>query len=139
MATLRYNAHQSTGDFNGITAGNSVAGNAVFLNEAVRQKASSLSAVVVVKAETNTMTLTALWQVSNDKSTWLDLAYAPNNAAAVVIATGTAGADAAVTKVFQAPEAVNGYRFARIAIVVGVQTGTASDTYTIGYSYRQLV
>ena len=136
--TLRFNAHKTTGNFNGVNAGSAVAGNAVFLGENTRQKAVSLSAVLVVDIETSTLTATALWQVSNDNSTWLDLAYTPNNAAAVVIATGTGGADPTVTKVIPAPDAIHGYRYARISVVMGVTNGTTNDTYEIGYTYRQL-
>ena len=139
MATLRYNAHKIAGDFTGINAGLSVAGNPLFMGEAVRQKVASLSAVLVVDIETSTLTASAVWQVSNDKSTWLDVAYTPNNAAAVVLATGTGGADPTITKVLPAPEAVYGYKFARVAVVMGVTNGTVNDTYEIGYTYRQLV
>lgn len=136
--TLRYNAHQATGTFTSVNSGQSVAGNAVFMGGSVFRKVADLSAVVVALAETNTLTLSALWQVSNNNSTWLDLAYAPNNPAVVVLATGTAGADTAVTKVIPAPSTVNGYKYARLSLVVGGTNGTVNDTYTIGYSYRQL-
>lgn len=134
--TLRYNAHLSSGDFNGILAGSEKTGNAVDVGDGQRQKIRGLSALVIALADTNTMTVTAKWEVSNDGSTWLDLANEPQNPAGVAIATGTAGADTAVTKVIPAPEAVYGWRKARLALVVGVATGAAGDTWSIGYSYR---
>lgn len=134
--TMRYNAHSSSGDFDSVSAGTTVGMTAVDLGDNSRQKVRGLSALVTVDAETNTLTLAAKWQVSNDGSTWVDVANGSQNAAAVVLATGTAGADAAVTKMIPAPDAIYGWRKARIAFVVGVTTGTTSDTYAAGYCYR---
>lgn len=134
---LRYNAHQATGTFNGITAGSTVGANALFIGSD-DLKVSDLSAIAVVDAETNTITITGRWQVSNDKTTWIDAAHGPQNPAGVAIATGTAGADAAVTVAIPAPSSVYGFRFARLGLVVGVTTGASADTYTVGYSYRQV-
>jgi hypothetical protein len=133
---LFYNAHVASGTFNGLTAGQQANGNAVFIGPSSARKASHLSAIVTVDAETEDITLTAKWQVSNDKSTWLDVANGSQNAAGVALATGTDGADAAVTKAIPAPDCVYGYKFARLSVVTGVKTGTSSDTYEIGYSYR---
>ncbi len=137
MSILRYNTSQATGDADSVAAGDQVNGTSLFMGQNFR-KVADLSALCVVDAETNTLTLAAKWQGSNDGSTWVDLANAPGNPAAVVLATGTAGADAAVTKAVEAPKAAYGFKFARCSIVVGVTTGTSSDTYTIGYCYRQL-
>jgi len=94
----------------------------------------SLSATVTVDAETDTITLTPVWQVSNDASTWIDAR--PSNAAAnVALATGTSSPDAAVTAVVSAPAAAYGFRYARCNVRVGVTTGTANDTATIAYNY----
>src|SRR5690606_32570380 len=95
----------------------------------------TLSALVTVDAEEENITLTAKWQVSNDGATWVD-AVVPQNPANVVLATGTAGADAAVTRAIQAPDVVYGWRYARAAIVNGAEAGTTSDTYSIGYCYE---
>lgn len=133
--TLRYNAHASSGTFDGVTAG-TVGGTAVNMGDNARQKVRNLSALVVVDCETDTMTMTGKWQVSNDGSTWVDVAHGTQNAAGVVFATGTAGADASVTKCFQAPDAVYGWRKARFAITNAVAAGSTSDTYSISYSYR---
>lgn len=124
--------HSSTGDVDSQTAGSTVGMSTVAMS---RVRPGTLSALYVVDAETNTITLAAKWQVSADGSTWNDVANAPGNPAAVVLATGTGGADAAVTKAVPAPEAVSGWRFARASIVVGVTTGTSSDTYTVSYNY----
>lgn len=134
MATKKYNVSGATGTFDTIAAGSAVSGNAVFLGNDV-QRVSSLSALLVIDAETSTITIAARWQVSNDNSTWVEVAHNAANGAATVIATGTAGADASVTKVYEAPAAIYGYKFARVQMVVGVTTGAVGDTYTYGYSY----
>lgn len=132
----RYNAHLITGTFTGIAPGGQANGRTLFTGGGDgEEKVKSLSALVTVDAETNTITLAAKWQVSNDASTWVDVAHAPNNPAATVLAAGTSGDDAAVTRAVPAPDAVYGYRYARCSLVVGAVTGTDSDTYSIGYSY----
>jgi len=136
MAILRYNAHLVTGTGTGVSVGSAVSGNTLFIGGS-KKKVADLSAHLVVLAETNTLTLTAKWQGSNDGSAWIDLAYNSVNGAATVLATGTAGADTAVTKSVPAPDGVYSHKFARCQVVVGVVTGTANDTYSIGYSYRQ--
>lgn len=136
MSLIRYNAHVASGDADGVTAGGQVNGTTLALGTQFK-KVSDLSALLVVDAETNTLTMTAKWQVSNDSSTWVDLANGSQNAAGVALATGTGGADAAVTRSIPAPDAVYGYQWARCSIVIGVTTGTTSDTYSIGYCYRQ--
>lgn len=137
MSILRYNAHLLTGTCSGVSIGSAVSGNTLFIGQSKR-KVTDLSAQLTVLAETNTITLAPKWQGSNDGSTWIDLAYAPNNPAVTVLATGTAGADAAVTKGVAAPDAAYSYKFSRCQVVVGVVTGTSSDIYSIGYSYRQV-
>ncbi len=136
MGYHRYNAHLATGDADTITAGNQVDGTTLHLGTQ-SQKVSGLTALVTVDAETNTLTMTAKWQGSNDDSSWDDIANGSQNAAGVALATGTAGADAAVTKAIPAPDALYGYQYGRMAIVIGVATGNAADTYSIGYTYRQ--
>lgn len=128
-----YNTLAVTGNFDGDAAGTVAEGSAVVMGRIMH---GTLSALVTVDAETNTLTMTAKWQVSNDDSTWVDI-VAPNNAANVALATGTAGADAAVTKVISAPDAAYGWQYARLAIVSGVVTGAATDTYSMSYCYRR--
>lgn len=134
--TMRYNAHSSSGTLDTLASGSVVGGTAVDLGDNARQKVRSLSALVTVDAETSTLTMAAKWQVSNDGSTWVDVANGSQNAAAVVLATGTAGADASVSKAIPAPDAIYGWRKARIAIVTGGTTGAAEDTYALSYCYR---
>lgn len=134
--TLRYNVSTSTGTLDTLVAGSVTGGTAIFMGNQVK-KVTNLVALLTVLAETNTLTITAKWQVSNDKTTWVDV-YTPQNAANVVLATGTAGADTAVTRALAAPDGVYGWQYARIALVNGVATGAAADTYSIGYCYRQL-
>jgi hypothetical protein len=113
-----------------------IAGSAVDIGDNSRQKVLGLGALVTVDAETNTLTFTAKWQVSNDGTTWVDVANGSQNAAGVALATGTAGADAPVSRMISAPDGVFGWRKARLALVTGVATGAAADTYSIGYCYR---
>jgi hypothetical protein len=134
--TMRYNAHSSSGDFNGSAAGTVKSGSAVDIGDNARLKVKGLSALVSADCETSTMTLAASWQVSNDGSTWVDVANGPQNAASVVFATGTAGADPVVNKAFPAPDAVYGWRKARLVLTNGVTTGGAADVWTISYCYR---
>ena len=122
----------TTPTIDGVTAGNVAAGATLIMNKVKR---NTLSSTVTVDAETDTITLTAVWQVSVDTSTWVDL-YQPNSAAYVVQATGTGGADAAVTRVIDAPGGVYGWRYARIVILVGVATGTSADSSAVDYNYQ---
>ena len=117
---------------NGTVVGSDTSAGPTLLMSAV--KTGTLSAQVTVDAETNTITLAARWQISQDEATWHN-AVPSNNAANVVLATGTAGADAAVTKAVSAPSAVYGARFARVVIDVGVTNGTAVDSANVGYNY----
>lgn len=122
----------TTGALTSVAAGTFTAGATV---NSTQVRPGTLTAKYVVDAETDTITIEAAWQVSIDGSTWVDLAYAPNNPAAVVLATGTAGADAAVTKVVPAPQGASGWRFVRAGVVNKVAEGTANDTYSISYGY----
>lgn len=128
----RYNVSAVTGNADTLVAGSVITGNTV---DTSRLAKGTLSALVTVDCETNTLTMTAKWQVSKDASTWVDVALT-NNAANVTLATGTAGADADVVRAIVAPEAVFGWNYARLVIVTGVVTGNAVDTYSIGYCYR---
>lgn len=132
---LRYNALATSGNFNGLSA-TAVNGTAVEMGDNARQKVRNLSALVDVDCETSTMTMTGFWQVSNDGSTWVTVTHGTQNASGVVLATGTAGADANVTRVFEAPQAVYGWRKARFSIINGVAAGASTDTYAISYSFR---
>lgn len=133
---LRYNALASSGNANTLASGSVIAGTAVDMGDNARQKVAGLSALVAVLAETNTLTFAAKWQVSNDGSTWVDVTNGPQNAASVVLATGTAGADSTVTKAIEAPPSVYGWRKARLSLVTGGTTGNSADTYAIGYCFR---
>lgn len=96
----------------------------------------SMSCLFTVDAETNTLTLTGKFQVSDDGSTWYDLAGDAQNPANVVLATGTGGADAAVDRVLPVPMAAFGWKWVRAAVVNGVATGAAADTYV--FTFRAL-
>jgi hypothetical protein len=133
----RFNSSLTSGNADTLVAGSSINGASLFLGVDA-EKVKNLSATLNLDIETTSLTLAAKWQVSNDASTWYDLAHGSQNAAAVVLGTGTGGADAAITKAIPAPSAVYGYRFARIALVTAGATGAATDTYAIGYSYNQV-
>lgn len=123
----------STGNLDTIAAGTSVGGTAIQTNEVAT---GTLSCLFTVDAETDTLTITCHWQVSNDNSTWYDIK--PSNGAAYVAqATGTAGADAAVDVVLEAPRGVLGWKWVRPAVKVGVATGTVNDTYSMSSFYRR--
>lgn len=131
-----FNAHVATGTANGITPGDPVSGNAVFLGKQT-QKVTDLSAVITIDAEANGLSFSPRWQVSDDNSTYYTVAQTPDNPATIPIATGTGGADAAVSRVIPAPASVLSYQYARCQLVVNAVTGTSSDTYSIGYTYRK--
>jgi hypothetical protein len=95
----------------------------------------TLSAHVYAKATTNTLTITGKWQTSADGSTWRDC-VTPNNAANVVLVTGT-GSAVTATKRISAPSSALGQRLCRFVVVsgVGVGGGAGTDEYAISYSY----
>lgn len=127
------NAAQATGTtvLTGVVAG-TLTGGGTLLMQNVRQ--GTLSATITVDAETNTIELFAEWEVSNDASTWLRCTPV-NNAASVLLAVGTAGADDAVTRVVPANDAVYGFRYARCSVRNAVVNGLIADTYAISYNY----
>lgn len=96
----------------------------------------TLSCHFALDAETDTFTMTAKFQVSADGSTWYDLAGDAQNPANVVLATGTAGADAVVNRVIPVPPAAMGWKLVRPAIVAGGTTGAAVDTYAMTWYFR---
>ena len=97
----------------------------------------TLSCLFTLLAETNTITLTGKFQVSVDNSTWYNLAGDAQNPANVAIGTGTAGADTAVNVVLPVPVAAMGWKYVRPAIVNGVATGAAGDTYAMTFYFRK--
>ena len=110
-----------------------LSGNVLVMNKV---QTGSLSALVTVTAQTTSITMFAKWQVSNDNSTWYDCTTS-NNAAAVAIATGSGGADAATTVNVPATDAVYGWRYARIQLYTGAQSSTTGDLGAATYSYRE--
>ena len=96
----------------------------------------TLSATVYALATTNTLTLTAKWQVSNDGSTFRD-AYPSNRPSNVAIATGTGGAVTDTIDV-AAPDCVYAHLYSRVIVVsgVGVGGGLAVDEASIAYSWQ---
>lgn len=123
----------TTGTFDTKAAGTDVTGAAVAIADA---RTATLCAIVTCKADTNTFTITPYWQGTLDGSTWIDIATS-NNAAAVALATGTAGADAAVSKIIPIQSGTYGLYQVRLALRAGVTTGAAIDTYSIQYAYQR--
>jgi len=117
----------------GVAAAGVAAGSALLMSEV---EPGTLSAKFVVDAETDTITLSAIWQVSDDNSTWVRFKSA-DNVTPTVLATGTGGADAAVTVAVPAPQGVYGWRYVRAGVLVGVTTGAAADTATVAYRYAK--
>lgn len=120
-----------TGNFNTDAAGTVDAGTAV--RTATAEK-GTISCLFVVDVETDTATMTALWQVSDDDSTYYTCTD-QDNTADTVLATGTAGADASVTVVSGPPDWVYGWKYVRPAVKLGVATGAATDTYSMSTIY----
>lgn len=101
---------------------------------AMRVALGSLSALVYAQATTNTLTITGKWQVSQNGSTWRDC-FTSNNAAQVIIVTGT-GSAVASTRAVEAPACAYGFPFIRYVVVTGAATAAAGDEFNIGYNYR---
>jgi len=124
---------RTTGTLDAVAAG-TVTGMGALLMHIVEK--GTLSARVLVDIETSTITVTPSWQISHDGTTWEDVVL-PNNAANVSLGTGTAGADAAITRNISAPDGVYGARYCRLALTPGVTTGAAVDTYDVSYSFAR--
>lgn len=133
---MRFAANAVSGNADTLAAGSTIAGATLEMGDNARQKIRNLSAYCDVDIETTSLTFTGVWQVSNDGTTWRNVANGPQNAAGVVIGTGTAGADASIQKVFDAPGAVYGWRKARFTLLTAGATGAATDTYALSYNYR---
>jgi hypothetical protein len=92
-----------------------------------------LSANVAVGFYTLNLAVRGKWQGSTDNSTWVD--YVPENAAANVTLQSSTGTR---TVAVMAPPAVLSKAYCRYGLyIVGSATGTASDTYTLSYSYAE--
>lgn len=99
-----------------------------------RVEIGTLACTAAATAKTNTLTMTAVWQVSDDGSTYVDLVEG-NNAASVTLATGT-GTSATTIKALTAPPGVYGYKFARLKVYTGVTTADGTDDgVTFGVRY----
>ncbi len=122
-----------SGDFDSDAAGTVKAGTVIDMEQV---EIGTVSCLFTVDAETDTITLEGSWQVSADNSTWYDCPP-PNNPATVVLATGTTGADAAVSKVLPLPGSAYGWKYSRPVTISGVTTGAATDTYSMTNYYRQ--
>jgi hypothetical protein len=130
---LVYNGQSTSGDWDSDGAGTQKNGGSLLM---LNVEPNTLSCLATVEAETDTLTITGKWQVSNDTSTWVD-AVPQNNAAQVVLATGTAGSDSPASFAVEAPPSVYGWRYSRYVVTNGAATGGATDTYALGYCYER--
>lgn len=129
----RFNQHIVTGTLTGVS-NTAVTGSSLFLGmQSEKVVDSTLSAYLILTAATSSVTITPSWQVSNDGTTFATVKLNELNTVAIAVATGAAN----VTTVVHPPRAVYGYQWARVLLNVAGATGTASDTYSIGYSYKQ--
>lgn len=127
-----------SGTFDTVVVGAAINGTALFTGLEY-QEVLGLCAKVVVEAETDTVTITARWQISRDNSTWVDVAHGSQNAAGVALATGTGGGDPVVTRYVVCPdEALRAAPWVRLSLVIGGNTGAAIDTYAVSYDYTKL-
>lgn len=131
-ALLQNNFNATAITINGVTATSIAAGPSQVMQDVTP---GTLSATCVVTADTSTITLSAVWEGSDDGGTTWKRLVSENNVAPTVLATGTGGADAAVTRVVSAPAAAYGWRAVRCSILVGVTTGASIDLATVGYNY----
>jgi hypothetical protein len=101
-------------------------------------KRGSLSALVTVKAETDTIAIESFWEISNvgGAGPWYEV-VTRDNFVPVVEASGTAAADAAVSVVLGAPGCVYSALYARASVRNRFIAGTVNDTYAIGYNFAQ--
>lgn len=129
------NKFPASGNANTLVAGTRISGNGVTMG---RVKPPTLCAKVDVDIETASLTLAVVWQGANasDFSDAVDLAYDANNPTAVVVGTGTGGADAAISKAFPCPASGYAFKYVRLQLLTAGATGNTVDTYAIGYFYR---
>lgn len=94
---------------------------------------NTLSALLYAKATTASLTITPVWQVSQDGTNWYD-AVGANNPANVVLVT--AAADDTVQ--IAAPDCVYGARYARLVVLTAGAIGADSpdDEFSVSYSFR---
>lgn len=119
-----------SGDFDSDAAGTTAEGTALSMRTV---EPHTLSAYFNLTANTNTLTIAGYWEVSDDNSTFYEVAPL-NNAAKVVMTTGT-GSDVDYDKVIECPPGCYGWKYVRAAVVSGVATGAADDTYAITYRW----
>lgn len=122
----------TTGNFDSDAAGTTDTFATVVMSQV---QPGSLVADLTVDIESASLTMALSWQVSMDNSTFTTVMSAPNNAAAVILGTGTGGADAAISRIAPAPDAVYTFPYARCALTTAGATGATTDTYDVKYRY----
>lgn len=102
-------------------------------------KDGSLSARLTLDAETDTMTLEPVWEVSDvagGAGAYLEVKPFDGELP-TAWCQGTAGADAAVSAVVAAPSCVYAWLYSRCSVRNRNATGGAADSYRIGYNFIQ--
>jgi len=135
MAFRRYNVSVTTGNFTGATTGASLSGASLHIGENQRV-VQDLAAHIIATITMTNATVKALWQGSNDNTTFVNVAHSPENPAGVALATGVASG---TTLGVGAPPGVYSYKYARCQLLwTSTTAGTTNYTMSIGYNYRQL-
>lgn len=134
MSHRLYNSNIVTSTFTGMT-NTAINGATLHIGENQRDL-TDLSAHIIATITMTNATVKAVWQVSNDASTWVTCAHDSANQAGVALATGVASG---TTLAVGAPQGAYGYKYCRATALFGSTTaGTTNDTISIGYNYRQL-
>lgn len=140
MPSRKYNTSVTSGSFTGQTIGGLQYGNTLHLGDPIAS-VQALSARCNVTANTSNLTISAKWQGSNDNTSWDDVYDNQYDVGVALLATGTGSAVNSV-KGIGAPQVMYGYKYARVAFIVGASTGsvtgTTNDSFSVGYTYRQL-
>jgi hypothetical protein len=141
-ALIRKNLRALTASAISGAAPQTVNGNALAImnpdgSSALAVAPGTLSALVTLAITTSSLAVSAKWQVSSNGSTWVDAANAPQNPAAVALATGT-GSIVTTTKSVPAPDSVYGFLYARCVLTTSGASGGGAgvDEASISYNCR---
>lgn len=129
---MGFNAKLKSGAFATTSTGIAGASGTVVTGSSVPMidvQQDTLTALVTLTVETNTVTLVPSWQVSNDGSTWYDV-----QGSAGSTRTGT-GSTATYSEVLKLGTVC--WRYARVKVTVGVTTAVnTKEFYAVSYTYK---
>jgi len=128
-ARVRFQVSGSTGTANTQSVGYNVDGTALAVgtDRSGRPKPGTLAAYVEADC-TGSVTWTPAWRVSDDNTTFYNLAV-EGNVAETAISVTTTG------RMLSAPQAVHGFRYARLRLTTGGATGVTANVCEISYCY----